>query len=100
MTFKVQLDPSGRSFTVQDDETLLAAALRQNVGLPYGCRSGCCGSCAARLCAGELTYPDGEPPALAGQSVALKLSFDTMDAWSNSGEGVYIDDLKLVTGCP
>jgi CDP-4-dehydro-6-deoxyglucose reductase len=66
MTFKVQLEPSGHSFSVEKDETLLAAALRQNVGLPYSCRSGCCGRCAAKLCAGELSYPEGEPPALQG----------------------------------
>ena len=73
MTFKVQLEPSGHSFSVQEGETLLAAALRQNIGLPYGCRSGCCGACAARLSVGELTYPDGEPPALRGLSADMCL---------------------------
>lgn len=37
--------------------------------------------------------------ALAGTSVTIKLTFDTKDDWSNSGEGVYIDDLRLITGC-
>lgn len=73
MTFKVQLEPSGRSFTVQDGETVLAAALRENVGLPYGCRSGCCGACAARLRDGEVSYPNGQPPALECQSADVCL---------------------------
>jgi len=73
MTFKVQLEPSGHSFTVQEDETILAAALRQNIGLPYGCRSGRCGACAARLSGGELHYPGGEPPALGGLAADMCL---------------------------
>lgn len=73
MTFKVQLEPSGRSFDVQEGETLLEAALRANVGLPYGCRSGCCGACAAKLSQGEVHYPDGEPPAMGGLSADMCL---------------------------
>jgi len=73
MTFKVQLKPSGHSFTVQEGETVLAAALRANVGLPYGCRSGCCGACAAKLSDGEVIYPDGQPPALEGRAADVCL---------------------------
>ena len=29
----------------EDGETILAAALRQGIGLPYGCKNGACGSC-------------------------------------------------------
>jgi CDP-4-dehydro-6-deoxyglucose reductase len=87
MTLKVQLEPSGRSFTVEEGETVLAAALRENIGLPYGCRSGCCGSCAAKLRAGEVSYPQGQPPALDGQPadvclpcMALPMSDLTLEA--------------------
>lgn len=73
MTFKVQLEPSGRSFTVQEGETVLTAALRENVGLPYGCRSGCCGACAARLRDGQVSYLKGRPPALEGRDAAVCL---------------------------
>ena len=37
MTFTVTLQPSGRSFLVERDEPVLQAAIRQGVGLPYGC---------------------------------------------------------------
>jgi CDP-4-dehydro-6-deoxyglucose reductase len=67
MTHQVQLVPSGHRLEVGDGETVLAAALRQHVGLPYGCRNGQCGSCAARLLAGTVVYPQGEPPALQDQ---------------------------------
>jgi CDP-4-dehydro-6-deoxyglucose reductase len=61
MSFQVHLKPSGRTFKVDAGETLLAAALRQGLTLPYGCRSGACGTCAAKLLAGRVGY-DGPLP--------------------------------------
>ncbi|TCK16811.1 CDP-4-dehydro-6-deoxyglucose reductase [Thiogranum longum] len=61
MTFEVKIESSGHRFTTEADETLLDAALRQGVGLPYGCRNGACGSCVATLLSGEVDYPDGRP---------------------------------------
>jgi hypothetical protein len=37
--------------------------------------------------------------ALAGQSVSLSFSFDTVDGWANTAEGVYLDDITVSTGC-
>ncbi|MEP7102537.1 MAG: 2Fe-2S iron-sulfur cluster-binding protein, partial [Burkholderiales bacterium] len=45
MPFTVTVQPSGRTFSVDRDEAILAAAIRQGVGLPYGCKDGACGSC-------------------------------------------------------
>lgn len=61
MTFMVKIESSGHRFAVDAEETLLDAALRQGIGLPYGCRNGACGSCIATLLSGEVDYPDGEP---------------------------------------
>jgi CDP-4-dehydro-6-deoxyglucose reductase len=33
---------------VQGDETILAAGIRQGIGLPYGCKDGACGSCKCK----------------------------------------------------
>ncbi|MGE5094497.1 MAG: CDP-6-deoxy-delta-3,4-glucoseen reductase [Betaproteobacteria bacterium] len=60
----VRLEPSGHTFTVAPGETLLEAALRQNVGLPYGCRNGACGSCKGILRSGELEYGEYQERAL------------------------------------
>ena len=57
MSFTVHIEPSGHEFTVQTGETVLDAALRQNIGLPYGCRNGACGSCTSSLLQGEVDYP-------------------------------------------
>jgi CDP-4-dehydro-6-deoxyglucose reductase len=61
MTYQVEIEPSGHRFSAEADETLLDAALRQGIGLPYGCRNGACGSCIATLLSGEVDYPDGQP---------------------------------------
>ncbi len=37
--------------------------------------------------------------AFAGKSVILNLKFDTVDGVSNSGQGVFIDDLQLTHAC-
>jgi CDP-4-dehydro-6-deoxyglucose reductase len=54
MSFKVSVQPSGKQFEVDAGESILAAALRQNVILPYGCRNGACGSCKALVLDGHI----------------------------------------------
>ena len=56
--FDVTLDPEGPGFTAGPDESVLDAALRQGVALPYGCRNGACGACRARILDGKVHYPD------------------------------------------
>jgi CDP-4-dehydro-6-deoxyglucose reductase len=63
MSITVTVKDSGHQFEVGENETILDAAIRQNIGLPYGCRNGRCGSCAADLVSGDVTYY-GQPPAL------------------------------------
>lgn len=64
MTFEIELLPSGRRIACEPDETILQAALRQHVVLPYGCRNGACGSCKATLMAGEVDPGVFQPRAL------------------------------------
>ncbi len=54
--YQITLTPSGNVFRVAADETVLDAALRQGIGLPYGCRNGACGSCKGTIIAGEFDY--------------------------------------------
>jgi CDP-4-dehydro-6-deoxyglucose reductase len=61
---QVTVQPSGRSFAVNPDETLLAAAIRQGVGLPYGCKDGACGSCKSRMLQGRVTHGPHQTKAL------------------------------------
>jgi len=47
MPHTVTIQSSGHAFTVNDGETVLAAALREGIVIAYGCRSGVCGTCKA-----------------------------------------------------
>ncbi len=65
MTFTVTVQPSGRSFSVERDEPILQAAIRQGVGLPYGCKDGACGSCKSRLLEGRVIHGAHQHKALS-----------------------------------
>jgi CDP-4-dehydro-6-deoxyglucose reductase len=62
--FKVTLAGKDKSFQVRQGESVLAAALRQGVMLPYSCKNGTCGSCKGLLESGEVHYPFHPPMAL------------------------------------
>ncbi len=68
MSVTARLSPTGHSFSVAAEESILEAAIRHNIGLPYGCRNGFCGSCVAKLVAGEVEYPAGRPEKLADEA--------------------------------
>ena len=65
MTFTITLHPAERAFDVARDETILSAAIRSGVGMPYGCRDGACGSCKSRLKSGRVIHGAHQPKALS-----------------------------------
>jgi CDP-4-dehydro-6-deoxyglucose reductase, E3 len=65
MSFTITLEPAHRSFAVDRDEAMLAAAIRQGIGLPYGCRDGACGSCKSRLLQGRVIHGAHQLKALS-----------------------------------
>ena len=70
MSFNVSVLPSGRSFSANADETLLAAAIRQGIGLPYGCKDGACGSCKCKKLEGTVTHDAHQLKALSAEEEA------------------------------
>lgn len=50
--------PDGRELTVRADadETVLAATEAADVALPFGCRTGACSTCVARLLDGSVAH--------------------------------------------
>ena len=70
MSLTVTLKPAERSFTVERDERILAAAIRQGIGLPYGCRDGACGSCKCRLLEGRVIHGAHQQKALSSDEEA------------------------------
>jgi CDP-4-dehydro-6-deoxyglucose reductase len=61
----VTLTSSGKRFDAETDETVLEAAQRAGIALPYSCRGGVCGSCKATLVEGDCAYPRNPPMALS-----------------------------------
>lgn len=70
LVFTVSIPSCGRQFPVAPGETVLEAAQRAGIALPYSCRAGVCGSCKATLIEGQCTYPRNPPVALSGTSPA------------------------------
>jgi CDP-4-dehydro-6-deoxyglucose reductase len=54
MTAQVRIMPSGRAFFVDGNDSVLEAALRAGLSLDYGCSTGGCGKCKARVLSGEV----------------------------------------------
>lgn len=50
----IRIEPSGREFEAASGETVLEAALRAGLNVPYNCNNGSCGQCAARLLSGDI----------------------------------------------
>jgi len=67
--YQVKNISSGAVFTVNEGESVLDAALRQGVMLPYSCKNGTCGSCKGHLESGEVHYPFHPPLALTREEI-------------------------------
>jgi CDP-4-dehydro-6-deoxyglucose reductase, E3 len=65
MSFTITLQPANRTFNVERDEAILPAAIRQGIGLPYGCRDGACGSCKSKLLQGRVIHGAHQLKALS-----------------------------------
>ena len=65
MRFEISVLPSGRHFSADDHETLLAAGIRQGIGLPYGCKDGACGSCKCQKISGTVVHGPHQAKALS-----------------------------------
>ncbi|HEV2219651.1 MAG TPA: CDP-6-deoxy-delta-3,4-glucoseen reductase [Casimicrobiaceae bacterium] len=56
MTLQISIRPSGHAFACDADETVLQAAMRADLMIPYGCRNGACGTCKGTILDGEVDY--------------------------------------------
>jgi CDP-4-dehydro-6-deoxyglucose reductase len=53
---QIIIKPSDHAFACATDETVLEAAMKADLILPYGCRNGACGSCKGEILEGEVDY--------------------------------------------
>lgn len=73
MSFQITVDPSQRSFSAVQDETILAAAIRQGITLPYGCKDGVCGTCKCKMLSGTVVHGKHQDDALSTREQAKGL---------------------------
>jgi CDP-4-dehydro-6-deoxyglucose reductase len=67
MSFQIVVQPSGRAFATDAEESILAAGIRQGIGLPYGCKDGACGSCKCKKISGDVRMADYQAKALSAE---------------------------------
>ena len=72
-SFQITVQPSGRAFAAQAGETILAAAIQNGIGLPYGCKDGACGSCKCKKISGTVVHGEHQPKALSAEEEAAGL---------------------------
>jgi ferredoxin len=56
MNTKVTLLPSNIEFDVPEGQTILEAALNNNISFPHRCQVGACAMCMCRKVEGEISY--------------------------------------------
>jgi ring-1,2-phenylacetyl-CoA epoxidase subunit PaaE len=59
-TVTLELYGELHEFEIEDDETILDGALKNNIDAPYACMSGTCNSCQAKIIEGEVTMEDAD----------------------------------------
>lgn len=58
MAYDVTLIPSNKILSVNEDDYILDAALRDNIALEHSCGNGQCGACKAKVLEGEFSFID------------------------------------------
>ena len=56
MTFQITIQPAGYQFPIEEQETILGAALKHGYFMPYSCREGACGVCKGKIMEGEADH--------------------------------------------
>jgi len=64
MAYEVTIEPLGETVEVEEGQTLLDAALRAGIYLPYACGHGLCSTCKLDVLEGEVDQGEASPFAL------------------------------------
>lgn len=64
MSYEVTIEPTGDVIEVDEGQTILDAALRQGVWLPFACGHGTCATCKCQVTEGDVEIGNASPFAL------------------------------------
>lgn len=64
MSYEITVEPTGDIIEVEEGQTILDAALRQGVWLPFACGHGTCATCKCQLVDGDVDLGNASPFAL------------------------------------
>jgi len=76
MAAHVKMIPSGHDFFVEGNASLLDAALQAGLSLTYGCSSGNCGSCKARIVSGEVWKIREHDYVLSDEVMIVRIEYE------------------------
>ena len=69
MSFNVLNKSGDVLFGVDNDESIIDAAIKHDVALSYGCRKGVCGACKCKIHQGNVEYKEGQPDLLTDKDI-------------------------------
>ncbi len=64
MSYQLKIEPLGATLEVEEDQTILDAALRAGIWLPHACCHGLCATCKVQVTEGEVDHGEASPFAL------------------------------------
>ncbi|MEA1028059.1 CDP-6-deoxy-delta-3,4-glucoseen reductase [Pseudomonas sp. N-137] len=67
MSFQIQIQPVGLSYTVAEEQSILDGALADGLMLKHSCRTGTCGSCKGKLLSGEVDHANSPLDVLSAE---------------------------------
>ena len=64
MSYELTIEPLGETIEFEEDQTILDAALRAGIHIPYACGHGLCSTCKVDILDGEVDHGNASPFAL------------------------------------
>ncbi len=99
MSFKISLNNTDCVFEANAEETILNAANRQHISLPYSCKGGTCGSCKGLIISGKIAYKSLPPQALEKHEQQQGMAL-LCQAHANSDLKIDIRRVKRIESIP
>lgn len=59
MTYEIRIEGTDVMFAAEEGQTVLEAAAKHGIEMPYSCRKGACGNCKGRVLCGDLVLGTG-----------------------------------------